>query len=72
MVIIFSLEMLEADYIELGKLLKSTGVCPSGGMAKNSIREGKVLVNGQVELRKGCKIRRGQRVSFQGSTIEVS
>ncbi len=72
MAIKFSLEMLEADYIELGKLLKATGACSSGGMAKVAISEGKVLVDGVVELRKGRKIRRGQKVVFKGSTtIEV-
>jgi ribosome-associated protein YbcJ (S4-like RNA binding protein) len=30
-----------------------------------------VNVDGQVELRKRCKIRPGQTVEFQGSTIEV-
>jgi len=56
MVIKFSLEMLETGHIELVKLLKATGVCPSGGMAKIAIREGKVRVDGLVELRKGRKI----------------
>ena len=63
--------MLEAGYIELVKLLKATGECPSGGMAKVAISEGKVRVDGLVERRKGRKIRRGQKVEFKGSTIEV-
>ncbi len=61
--------MLEADYIELGKLLKATGACSSGGMAKLAISEGRVNVDGVVETRKGRKIRRGQKVEFKGSTI---
>ncbi len=71
MVIKFSLEMLETGHIELVKLLKATGVCPSGGMAKIAIREGKVRVDGLVELRKGRKIKRGQKVEFKGSMIDV-
>lgn len=71
MVIRFSLEMLETGYIELVKLLKATGLCSSGGNAKIAISEGKVRVDGLVELRKGRKIRRGQKVEFKGSTIEV-
>jgi ribosome-associated protein len=63
--------MLEVGYIELVKLLKATGECPSGGMAKIAISEGKVRVDGLVELRKGRKIRRGQKVQFKGNTIEV-
>jgi hypothetical protein len=49
MVIKFSLEMLETGYIELVKLLKATGVCPSGGMAKIAISEGKVRVDRLVD-----------------------
>ncbi|MDA8307843.1 MAG: RNA-binding S4 domain-containing protein [Deltaproteobacteria bacterium] len=71
MLIKFSLELLEAGHIELVKLLKATGTCPSGGMAKFAISEGRVLVDGVVEFRKGRKITRGQKVEFQGSIIEV-
>jgi ribosome-associated protein len=58
-------------YIELAKLLKATDVCSSGGMAKIAITEGKVRVDGAVELRRGRKIRQGQKVEFEGNTIEV-
>lgn len=63
--------MLEVGHIELAKLLKATGTCSSGGTAKLAISEGKVMVDGVVELRKGRKITRGQKVKFQSSTIEV-
>jgi ribosome-associated protein len=62
---------IEGDYIELIKLLKVTGLCGSGGMAKIVVGEGQVKVDGMVELRKRCKIRRGQRVEFEGNVIEV-
>lgn len=63
--------VLEDDYIELIKLLKVMGCCESGGMAKAVVGEGLVKVDGAVEYRKRCKIRRGQRVAFEGCTIEV-
>jgi len=62
---------LEGEYIELIKLLKITGLCGSGGMAKVVTGEGRVRVDGIVELRKRCKIRKGQTVQFDGNTIEV-
>jgi ribosome-associated protein len=68
MVIKFS---IENEYIELAKLLKATGLCSSGGMAKIAIGEGKVRVDGLIELRRGRKIRRGQKVEFEGNTIEA-
>ncbi len=62
---------LEGEYIELIKLLKVTGLCGSGGMAKVVTSQGCVKVDGVVELRKGCKIRKGRTVEFEGSMIEV-
>lgn len=62
---------LEDEYIELIRLLKATGLCTSGGMAKAVVSEGRVMVNGLVELRKRCKIRKGQTVTFAGNTIVV-
>ncbi|MBP6339029.1 MAG: RNA-binding S4 domain-containing protein [Vitreoscilla sp.] len=55
---------LRGDYIPLDALLKATGLAPSGGSARMLITDGQVLVDGQAELRKTCKIRAGQRVSL--------
>jgi ribosome-associated protein len=59
------------DYIELNNLLKSTGVCESGGRAKAVIAEGQVKVDGNIELRKRCKIRTGQIVELDGLCITI-
>jgi len=59
------------EFIELNNLLKVTGLCASGGEAKAVVAEGRVKVNGNVELRKRCKIRRGQMVEFEGHQIIV-
>ena len=63
--------ILITEYIELFKLLKVTGLCESGGMAKCVVSQSEVKVDGEVETRKACKIRRGQRVEFSGETIVV-
>ena len=62
---------LKAEFIELFKLLKVTGLCESGGMAKCAVSQSAVKVDGLVELRKACKIRQGQRVEYAGETIVV-
>lgn len=62
---------LNRDYIELHNLLKAADLCDSGGQAGFFIREGKVRVDGKVELRKACKIRAGQTVAFDGREIRV-
>ena len=59
------------DYIELHSLLKVTGLCESGGVAKLLIADGLVHVDGEVETRKRCKIRAGQIVAFNDRQISV-
>ncbi|MHB8882954.1 MAG: RNA-binding S4 domain-containing protein [Thermodesulfovibrionales bacterium] len=61
----------QTEFVELNSLLKVMGLCASGGEAKRVIAEGHVRVNGTVELRKRCKIRRGQVVEFEGHTITI-
>jgi ribosome-associated protein len=60
-----------SEFIELHNLLKIKGLCESGGMAKAVIAAGLVTVDGNVELRKRCKIRSGQVVVFDGHAIAV-
>ncbi|SAL65579.1 RNA-binding protein [Caballeronia cordobensis] len=62
---------LTGDYIELHNLLKIMGLADSGGSAKARVAMGDVTVNGQVEMRKTCKIRAGQKVKIDGQTIHV-
>lgn len=63
---------IDNDYIELIKLLKATGLCSTGGMAKIMVEEGHVTVEGDVEHRKRRKIRKGDTVAFDGSLIVVT
>jgi len=58
-------------FVELCDLLKLTGACSSGGSAKLVIAAGEVKVDGQVELRKRCKIRTGQIVEYGAERIKV-
>lgn len=62
---------LESEYIALCDLLKVCGVVDSGGASKMLVASGEIRVDGQVELRKTCKIRPGQVVSGNGFTIRV-
>lgn len=59
------------DFIALCDLLKTMGLCETGGHAKMVISEGLVTVNGEVELRKRCKIVADQVVSYDGQSIKV-
>ena len=60
------------EFIELNSLLKITGLSDSGGRAKAVIAAGRVKVDGKVELRKRCKIRKGQIIEYEGLKIVVT
>ena len=53
---------LNREFVQLNQLLKLTGLCDSGGAGKALVAGGGISVDGNVELRKTCKIRVGQTV----------
>lgn len=55
---------IRGEYIQLDQLLKTTGLCHSGGYAHSEIEAGKVKVDGIVENRKRAKLRPGQKVNY--------
>lgn len=59
------------DHIDLCDLMKVTDLADSGAAAKHIIADGKVLVDGAVELRKRAKIRSGQVVEYKGQKVRV-
>lgn len=61
----------EDEFIKLGQLLKKAGMVSSGVEAKIVIQDGEVLVNGEVETRRGKKIYDGDEVTFDGETVRV-
>jgi ribosome-associated protein len=63
---------LEVQSVELYKILKFEGLAHSGGFAKQVIADGLVRVNGEVETQKRKKIIPGDRILFDGHTINVT
>ena len=59
------------EYITLGQFLKFCGAVSSGIEAKMVILEGSVLVNGEVETRRGKKLRSGDTIVFQNVTYTI-
>lgn len=57
---------LEGEYIELLQLLKAIGVAQTGGHAKMIVDDGGVVREGQVEIRKRAKIRKGDVLEVEG------
>jgi ribosome-associated protein len=63
---------LRGEYITLDALLKATGLAPSGGAAKVLIAEGGARVNGEVETRRGRKLRAGDEVAVGGARVLIA
>lgn len=63
---------LRGDHITLDALLKASGLASSGGAAKIVIAEGGVRVNGEVELRRGRKLRAGDKVALGAQCVHIT
>ncbi|WP_295079276.1 RNA-binding S4 domain-containing protein [Ruminococcus sp.] len=62
---------ITTEFIKLDALLKFASLVGSGGEAKQLIQDGKVLVNGEVCIMRGKKIRPGDRVELGGQEVTV-
>jgi len=61
----------EEPVITLGQALKASDLVGSGGEAKVLIQAGEVLVNGEVETRRGRKLVPGDVVEVGDERLEV-
>jgi ribosome-associated protein len=59
------------EYIKLDQFLKLAQIAMTGGQAKAMILAGIVKVNGEVETRRGRKLRHGDRVLVEGEELVV-
>ena len=55
------------EYVTLNQFLKIAGIAYTGGEGKEMIQEGLVFVNGEQEIRRGRKIRKGDKITVEGS-----
>ena len=62
---------IETPFIRLDALLKFAGAAGTGGEAKLLIQEGRVSVNGKVCVRRGKKLRPGDRAELAGQVYVV-
>ena len=62
---------LREEYIKLGQALKAAGFVEDGVEAKIEITSGNVLVNGEVDTRRGRKVYDGDVVTFNGKQIQI-
>ena len=60
------------EYIRLGQALKLAGLVSSGVEAKVLFLDGLVTVNGEVDLRRGKKLRPGDVFALDGNEVKVA
>lgn len=63
---------IHTEFIKLQDFLKFSNAVESGGMAKNFIVSGDVLVNGEVCTMRGKKLYPGDTVKFMSNVWRVS
>ncbi|HEX2016554.1 MAG TPA: RNA-binding S4 domain-containing protein [Solirubrobacteraceae bacterium] len=61
---------IRGDMIRLGQLLKLSGRVDSGAGAKELLSAGRVVVNGEVEVRRGRQLHPGDLVRV-GESVEL-
>jgi ribosome-associated protein len=57
---------ITTEYIKLEQMMKLAGIVGSGSEAKMIINDGKVKVDGKVELQRGKKLRAGNIIEYNG------
>ncbi|MBO3444574.1 S4 domain-containing protein YaaA [Clostridium sp. CCUG 7971] len=62
---------IDSEYIKLDQFLKLADIASTGGHAKYLIQEGLVTVNGELETRRGKKLRSQDIVEVEGNKIKV-
>lgn len=62
---------IHTEYIKLDSALKLSGLCDTGGYAKELIQAGNVMVNDEVCTARGKKLRDGDKFSIEGQEYIV-
>ena len=60
------------ETIRLGQLLNLARVVDGSAMAREVIERGLVLVNGEVDTRRGHQVRPGDVVTYETETLHVT
>ena len=62
---------ITTEFIKLDSALKFAGIAENGAHAKEMITGGEVLVNGEVELRRGKKLYKGDKFKIEDEEFEI-
>ena len=62
---------IDSEFIKLDQFLKLVDIASTGGHAKFLIQEGLVKVNGEIETRRGKKLRSNDIIEVEGNIIKI-
>lgn len=62
---------IKDEFIKLGQALKLSGAVSSGVEAKSEIEEGKIVINGETETRRGKKLYVGDSFEYESKTYKI-
>ena len=62
---------IDTEYIKLNQFLKFAAIIQNGSDGKLIISEGKIKVNGEVENRRGKKLKKNDIVKFEDNEYEI-
>ncbi len=62
---------IKEDFIRLDSAMKLADMVVTGGHAKIVIQDGEVKVNDEVCTMRGKKLRKGDKVTFDGMGFEI-
>ena len=62
---------ISSEYITLGQFLKFADIIYSGGEAKAFLATHEVIINGELDCRRGRKLRTGDVIEIEGSKFEI-
>ena len=62
---------ITTEYITLGQFLKLADIVESGGEAKAFLAQNDVLIDGELDQRRGRKLRGGEVVEVLGQKYEI-
>lgn len=62
---------INTDIIKLDSFMKWAGITVLGSEAKMYIQNGEVKVNGEVQVQRGKKLKKGDTVEFKGETYKI-
>ena len=63
---------IRGPFIKRGQVLKAARLVDMGSDAKDVIQGGQVNVNRETEVRRGRKLYPGDRVEYDGITVELT